>query len=71
MCVFVCECVCVLGVVIEGKGRTGPSWQGESREPRAGDELPSEVVHRGTAVRAAPVILRHRALHPAHRVCSV
>ena len=44
MCVCVCVCVCVrervcvhvLGVVIEGKGRAGSSWQGESREPRAG-----------------------------------
>ena len=34
MCV--CVCVCVLGVVIGGKSRAGPSWQGESREPRAG-----------------------------------
>ena len=29
-------CMCVLGVVIGGKSRAGPSWQGESREPRAG-----------------------------------
>ena len=26
----------MLGVVIGGKSRAGPSWQGESREPRAG-----------------------------------